>query len=75
MQAASVTGSENIVRLLLNKGADINARGGIYGTALQAVLAKGYETIARLLVGRGNRVLDITSFKNIVLLFSIRKID
>jgi hypothetical protein len=30
-QAASYVGNEAIVKLLLKKGADVNAKGGIYG--------------------------------------------
>ncbi|KAJ7494368.1 ankyrin repeat-containing domain protein [Mycena galericulata] len=36
LQAASYTGSLEIAELLLDKGADINAKGGEYGTALRA---------------------------------------
>jgi ankyrin repeat protein len=37
----------------LDKGADINAQGGLYGNALQAALARGYQEIARQLLDRG----------------------
>jgi ankyrin repeat protein len=36
LQAASLQGHEAIVKLLLEKGADVNAQGGHYGNALQA---------------------------------------
>jgi ankyrin repeat protein len=35
LQAASRGGYTDIVRLLLEKGADVNARGGQYGSALE----------------------------------------
>ena len=42
-----------VVRLLLENGADINARRGRYGNALQAALFYGYEGIVRLLLENG----------------------
>ncbi|KAF3389987.1 Ankyrin-3 [Talaromyces pinophilus] len=42
-----------IVQLLLEKGADVDARGGKYGTALQAAVEKGHVEIVRLLLKKG----------------------
>jgi ankyrin repeat protein len=42
-----------VVRLLLDKGADINVQGGDYGNALQAASANGHEMIVRLLLDKG----------------------
>ena len=42
-----------MVRLLLDKGADVNAQDGRYGTALQAASAGGYEAVVRLLLNKG----------------------
>jgi ankyrin repeat protein len=39
--------------LLLDKGADVNAKGGLYGNALQAASARGYKEIATLLQKQG----------------------
>ena len=36
LQAASVSGHEKVVQMLLDQGADVNAQGGEYGNALQA---------------------------------------
>ncbi|PWO15022.1 hypothetical protein PtrARCrB10_12117, partial [Pyrenophora tritici-repentis] len=44
---------EAIVKLLLNKGADVNAQGGEYGNALQAASAGGHEAIVKLLLDKG----------------------
>jgi ankyrin repeat protein len=41
------------VRLLLDKGADVNAQCGHYGNALQAASAKGDEGIVKLLLDNG----------------------
>ncbi|KID60063.1 Pfs, NACHT and Ankyrin domain protein, partial [Metarhizium brunneum ARSEF 3297] len=41
------------VRDLIGKGADINAKGGKYGNALQAALETGHLEIAKLLLDRG----------------------
>ncbi|KAG8849703.1 hypothetical protein FRB91_009667 [Serendipita sp. 411] len=45
-------GKMSLVQLLIDCGADVNARGGRYETALQAAAAKGDETIVRLLLSK-----------------------
>lgn len=42
-----------IVHLLLKKGADINATGGEYGTALQAAPRNNLKEIVRILLDNG----------------------
>ena len=44
---------DQIVRMLLDKGADINAQGGYYGNALQAALVYGYDQVVRILLDNG----------------------
>ena len=46
-------GHEAVVRLLLEKGADVNAQGGQYGNALQAASYRGHEAVVRLLLKSG----------------------
>ena len=46
-------GHESIVRLLLDRGADMHAQGGMHGNALQAACYGGHESIVRLLLDRG----------------------
>jgi ankyrin repeat protein len=53
LQAASAGGHEQIVKLLLKKGADVTAQGGHYNNALQAASAGGYEQIVKLLLSKG----------------------
>ena len=53
LQAASSSGHENIVRLLLEKGADVNLQGGFYGSALQAASFHGHKNFVRLLLEKG----------------------
>ena len=39
--------------MLLDRGADVNAQGGMYGNALQAASYWGYEKLMQMLVDRG----------------------
>ncbi|KAJ7229573.1 ankyrin repeat-containing domain protein [Mycena haematopus] len=50
---ASYYGHTKIVSILLDKGADINATGGIYGSALQAAAAGGHIEIVSILLDKG----------------------
>ncbi|KAJ6032624.1 hypothetical protein N7540_003356 [Penicillium herquei] len=56
VQAASNKGHEMIVRLLFDRGADVNTEAGRYGGALQLASAGGYENIVRLLLDQGAEV-------------------
>lgn len=51
-------GYDNIVQMLLDKGADVNAEDAEspYGNALQAACARGHETLARKLLDEGAKV-------------------
>jgi ankyrin repeat protein len=51
--AASSGGYEAVARLLLDKGADINAQGGYYRNALRAASWQGHEMVVRLLLDKG----------------------
>jgi ankyrin repeat protein len=42
-----------VVQLLLDKDADVNAKGGRYGSALQAASEGGYIEVVRLLQAAG----------------------
>jgi hypothetical protein len=53
LQAASFKGNEKLVKLLLDKGADVNAEGGYFGTALQAASCRSHENLVELLLGKG----------------------
>jgi hypothetical protein len=50
---ASYYGHLRIIELLINKGADVNALGGKYVTALQAASVNGHTDIAELLINKG----------------------
>ncbi|RDW57688.1 hypothetical protein BP5796_12489 [Coleophoma crateriformis] len=56
LQAAASIGSEPVVRLLLEKGAEVNAQGGQYGNPLQAAATIGSEPVVRLLLEKGAEV-------------------
>ncbi|KAF2265163.1 hypothetical protein CC78DRAFT_462244, partial [Lojkania enalia] len=50
LQKMAEKGNETIVDLLIDNGADVNAQGGLYGSALQAASEKGHEQIVKLLL-------------------------
>lgn len=53
---AAKRGQRDIAELLLNNGADINARGGFYGNALQVASSGGYEAVVKLLLDKGAKL-------------------
>jgi hypothetical protein len=50
---ASLNGHDKIVQMLLEQGADVNAQGGEYGSALLAVCSRGYEKVVLVLLEQG----------------------
>ncbi|KAK4934274.1 hypothetical protein LTR66_015649, partial [Elasticomyces elasticus] len=50
---ASFGGHQEIVKLLLDQGADINTQGGYHGNALQAASFGGHQEIVKLLLDQG----------------------
>lgn len=55
LHTASLGGDEAVVKLLLDRGADVNAQGGYYGNALQAASSGGYEVVVKMLRARGEK--------------------
>ncbi|KAL2859852.1 ankyrin repeat domain-containing protein [Aspergillus lucknowensis] len=53
LQAASREGHENLVQMLLDRGANINTQGGEYGNALQAASREGHEKVVQILLDQG----------------------
>ncbi|XP_078311391.1 uncharacterized protein LOC111135134 [Crassostrea virginica] len=56
LYAAIQNGNENIVRLLLDKGADINLCSEYAGSPLYEACINGYENIILLLLGKGAQI-------------------
>ena len=56
LQEAILKGRDNIVRILLNNGADVDACSSTHGTALMFALSIGRESLAKLLVQKGANV-------------------
>ncbi|KAL3435422.1 ankyrin repeat-containing domain protein [Aspergillus tetrazonus] len=50
LQAAAYSGDLEAVKLLLDRGADVNIQAGEHGTALQAAAYQGYQDIVKLLL-------------------------
>ncbi|KAF2726638.1 hypothetical protein EJ04DRAFT_176232, partial [Polyplosphaeria fusca] len=46
---ASFRGHEAVVKVLLDKGPDVNAQGGYFGNALQMASYRGHEAVVKLL--------------------------
>ncbi|KAK4207229.1 ankyrin repeat-containing domain protein [Rhypophila decipiens] len=55
-EAASSGGHEEMVQMLLDKGAEVNAQGGDYGNALQAASSGGHWKIVQMLLDKGAEV-------------------
>ncbi len=48
LQAAACRGNEQVIKMLLAKVADLNAKGGEYGNALQAAFYWGHDGIMKM---------------------------
>jgi ankyrin repeat protein len=58
LQAAAAGGHNDVVRILLENGADVNAQTDRFGSALQAACQEGQVDVVRLLIEHGARVSD-----------------
>ncbi|KAF2124635.1 hypothetical protein P153DRAFT_325872, partial [Dothidotthia symphoricarpi CBS 119687] len=58
LQAASAEGHEQVVKMLLNKGTNVNvnAQGGRYSNALQAASIEGHKQVVKMLLNKGANV-------------------
>lgn len=53
LEAALISGNEQVVKLLFDKVADANTQGRNYGSALQVASYRGYKEVVRLLLDEG----------------------
>ena len=56
LHAASAGGHTEIVQILLEKGAEVNVKGGHYGTALIAASRQGHIEIVQILLEKGAEI-------------------
>jgi hypothetical protein len=56
LQAASYHGHGEIVQILIDNGADVNAQGGRHGNALYAASLNGHEKVVQMLLDNGAEV-------------------
>ncbi|EUC44174.1 hypothetical protein COCMIDRAFT_98946, partial [Bipolaris oryzae ATCC 44560] len=56
--AASARGYKKIVQILLNASANVNLKGRLYSSALQAASAGGHEKIVQMLLDAGADPLE-----------------
>jgi ankyrin repeat protein len=54
---AAQNGHRQVVKMLLDKGADVNAQGEGYGNALQAASSGGHEAVVKMLLNKGANIL------------------
>jgi ankyrin repeat protein len=53
---AAENGHTKVVKLLVDKGADVNTQGGDYGNALYAASQGGHEAVIKMLLDKGANV-------------------
>lgn len=61
-QAASERGHEEVVQILLEKGANVDAEGGYNGSALQAASLGGYEKVVQIPLEKGANIYAQTGY-------------
>jgi ankyrin repeat protein len=70
---ASLLGLHTITKLLVEEDADVDARGGSYGNALQAAAANGHKAVVELLIDAGADVNAVGGEYRSVLRAAVRR--
>jgi ankyrin repeat protein len=56
LYTALYRGYKQVVKILLNKGANINAQGRDYSNALYIALYRGYKQVVKILLNKGTNI-------------------
>jgi len=73
LAAASWSGNEAVVKILLEQGAEINAQSGEYGNALAAAARNGHTEIVNMLLDKGANINVMSEIGNALMASIFRR--
>lgn len=73
MQRIILLGRDDIFKVLVTNGADINAHGGHYGSLLHAAVQRGEEKIVQFLIENGASINVLNNSKESALHVAVQR--